>query len=190
MRLPGLVAGRTRAGAGGSWRPPPCRGLSAGSLREPPRRIFWAMAAPCMGTAQTGWRGAKRRAGAKDAPGSGRGAPARSAPLRHPTGGPAASGSAARTSSQGERWGTRTAGERQNVGRQRQAEVQRGPQVGASGGRAWGHVGEFFGRKARSVQGPESGAVWGLGRRGTLDVVGQIRQDLLLTCRGIPVAGH
>jgi hypothetical protein len=67
-------------------RPPP-RGLSAGSLREPPRRI----SCPGRRSARAGRTAAGQApsegAGAGDAPWGGRGAPARSAPLRHRPGG-------------------------------------------------------------------------------------------------------
>ena len=63
--------------------PTPQWGLSAGSLREPPRRISCAGrgdAAPRRATVHGSPSGDN---GAKDAPWGGRTAPARSAPLRH-----------------------------------------------------------------------------------------------------------
>jgi hypothetical protein len=66
---------------------PPVRGLSAGSLREPPRRISRAGTARWNNAARGTGSGAGRWNGAGDAPWSGRAAPARSAPVCHPTAG-------------------------------------------------------------------------------------------------------
>ena len=63
--------------------PTPVAGLSAGSLREPPRRISFRRALQCPNAAPRIEQGAGRASGPGDAPWSGRGAPARSAPLRH-----------------------------------------------------------------------------------------------------------
>jgi len=41
-RLRGWVRAQDAEGRRGKWRLPAARGLSAGSLREPPRRISWA----------------------------------------------------------------------------------------------------------------------------------------------------
>jgi hypothetical protein len=77
-------AGQT-PGARGRRRPPRRRrGLSAGSLREPPRRISGGRTAQPHGAAQTSGCGGKRGARTGDAPWSGRAAPARSAPIRPP----------------------------------------------------------------------------------------------------------
>ena len=51
-----MQKGRTGGCADGSWRPPRHRGLSAGSLGEPPRRIFRVRAAQCESEAPSvGW---------------------------------------------------------------------------------------------------------------------------------------
>ena len=71
----------------------PASGLSAGSLREPPRRISRNMPAPCRGAAHDMGRRGKHLADAGDAPCSGRAAPVRSAPFRHPARAPTGSGS-------------------------------------------------------------------------------------------------
>jgi hypothetical protein len=75
-----------RRGGAARWRPwepsaLAAEGLSAGSLREPPRRISRAGAARCGRQVGTRWRGAERSGGAGDAPWGGRAAPARSAPF-------------------------------------------------------------------------------------------------------------
>jgi hypothetical protein len=78
---------RCAKGTGASAREPshaPAWGLSAGSLREPRRRISCGGADRCKGELDSrGW-GAEQGRGAGDAPWGGRGAPARSAPVRHP----------------------------------------------------------------------------------------------------------
>ena len=81
---------RRRAAGHGSAAiaPRPPRGLSAGSLREPPRRISRMAAAPCQATPRSIGRDGLRRHDARDAPWSGRRAPVRSASVRYPCGRP------------------------------------------------------------------------------------------------------
>ena len=72
----GEAAGHPWPSSAGGW------GLSAGSRREPAPRISRAGWAQGAGEARTSWRGTERRGHGGDARGSGRAAPARSAPFR------------------------------------------------------------------------------------------------------------
>ena len=109
------------------------RGPSAGSRGEPPRRISCAGAAWARRGAvpERGWGGV-RCGGAGDAPGSGRGAPARSAPVRRRAGSSTGSAAAAGASRAGNCGPPAAGGDQPPHGatakgrQQREAECQRG----------------------------------------------------------------